>query len=121
VSDLAKQLEANLKRLRQKTANFNKNREVPTKKRSKPLGYKMQNTFQNNLKGVPGGSRIQAISIRKMVDAERTGCVVSEKTIGVMKSARNANTTTGSYNTSTVEDESYRLMSDAQGRKEFGR
>ena len=32
------------------------NAEVPCKKKSKPLGYKLQNTFEKNLKGVPGGS-----------------------------------------------------------------
>jgi hypothetical protein len=113
--------EIQLRRLRSMDSLVRKgNHEVPNKKKSKPLGYKMQNTFANNLAGLPGGTRIQAISERKMVDAPNTGCKVRKEGIGVLRSARNANTTQGSYFRSVVKDETGAVVSDAQGRKGFG-
>jgi thioredoxin reductase len=113
--------EIQLRRLRQMDSLVRKgNHEVPNKKKSKPLGYKMQNTFAKNLQGLPGGTRIQAISERMMVDAANTGCKVRKEGIGVLRSARNANTTQGSQNRSIVTDETGRVVSDRQGRKGFG-
>lgn len=98
---------------------------VPAKKKSKPVGYKMQNTFENNLKGVPGASRHGGASIVKMIAAPRTGTVTRKEQIGVLRSARNANTTSGSYNTTVVtephEVAGQAIVSDRQGRKVFGR
>ena len=100
-------------------------KEVPAKKKSKPLGYKMQNTFEKNLRSVPGGSRSRAVSELRMIEATGTGCKVASqeqaKKLGPMRSMRNANTTQGSYVTTIVEDESFRLVSDAQGRRVYGR
>lgn len=108
--------ELQLRRLRQSDAVVRKgNAEVPAKKKSKPLPYKMQNTFENNLKGVPGGFWF------KQAQAERTGTRTRKDEIGLLRSARNANTTQGSYIRTTVVDESGRNMADAQGRKVFGR
>lgn len=90
--------------------------EVPAKKKSKPVGYKMQNTFDANLRGVPGGSRWRVGSEIRMVSADRTGCKVRKEPIGVLRSARNANTTQGSYITTVIPGET-----DMQGRKVFGR
>jgi hypothetical protein len=113
--------EIQLKVLAQKQRTLKRGNDyVPNKKKSKPLGYKMQNTFAKNLQGVPGGTRIAAISDMKMIEARGTGTIVRKEGIGVLRSARNANTTQGSYFTSIVTDESGRVVSDRQGRKGFG-
>ena len=87
---------------------------VPRKVDSKPLPYKMQNTFDKNLSGLPGGGRVG--SEIRMVSAARTGCKVRKEGIGLLRSARNSNTTQGSYITTVIPGET-----DAQGRKVFGR
>jgi hypothetical protein len=120
----AKKYEALDKLLRQATQRqSNKDQLVPPKKKSKPVGYKMQDTFAKNLQGLPGGTRLgsgSAIAIRKMVDAPTTGAVVRKESIGVLRSARNCNTTSGNYTRSIVTDETGEVVSDAQGRKKFG-
>jgi len=88
---------------------------VPAKKKSKPLGYKMQNTFERSLKGVPGGRG--GASIIKMVAAKGTGTKTVDKAPGTMKSMRNANTTQGSYNTTVLQDQTGDVVSNAQGRR----
>lgn len=93
---------------------------VPAKKKSKPVSYKMQNTFERNLRGVPGAGRFPEGSIIKMIAAETTGTVIRKEPIGLLRSGRNANTTQGSYITTIVTSES-RVESDSQGRKAFGR
>lgn len=85
------------------------NGEVPSKKKSKPLPYKMQNTFEKSLRGVPGGHWLDQATNPK------TGCKVGPE-IGLLRSARNANTTQGSYVTTRIVGET-----DNQGRKAFGR
>lgn len=108
--------ELQLRRLRTTQATLRRgNDEVPRKKDTHSLPYKMQNTFANNLRGVPGGTWF------RMAQAEGTGTRTRQDAIGVLRSARNANTTTGSYVRSVVVDESGGLVSDAQGRKGFGR
>jgi hypothetical protein len=99
------------------------NAEVPAKKKSKPVGYKMQNTFEKSLKGVPGGSFSRGAEsvIINMIAAKGTGTQVRKEGIGVLRSARNANTTQGNYTRSVVKDETDQIVSDAQGRVEFGR
>src|SRR5690349_23598292 len=71
------------------------NKVVPSKKKSKPLPYKMQNTFKKNLQGVPSGGIIG------MTEAKGTGTKVADseqlKRLGVMRSAWNSNTTQGNY------------------------
>lgn len=113
--------ELQLRRLRQSDAVVRQgSKEVPAKKQSKPLGYKMQNTFEKNLRGVPGGSRSRMASELRMIEAEGTGCKTRAEGIGLLRSMRNANTTSGSYVT-TVVREPQGVVSDAQGRKAFGR
>lgn len=72
---------------------------VPCKKKSKPVGYKMQNTFEKNLRGVPGGNLSRGITAAtiKMIAAPTTGTRIRKEGIGMLASARNANTTQGSY------------------------
>jgi hypothetical protein len=89
---------------------------VPPKKKSKPVSYKMQNTFEKNLRGIPGGR-----SLVKQADAPRTGTKVRKEGIGLLRSSRNANTTQGNYTRSVVTDEQGNVVSDAQGRKVFGK
>lgn len=91
------------------------NKVVPTKKQSKPKPYKMQNTFKSNLRGVPGGSWFA------QAQNPKTGTKVRKDEIGVLRSARNCNTTQGSYIRTVVRDEDGNISSDAQGRKVFGR
>jgi hypothetical protein len=95
------------------------NAAVPAKKKSKPVGYKMQNTFEKNLRGLPGGG-FGGTAVIRMAEAKGTGTKVRKEGIGVRASARNANTTQGSYIRTEVR-ENGRLVSDAQGRKNFGR
>jgi len=90
--------------------------QIPAKKKSKPLPYKMQNTFEKSVQGMPGGK-----SIVKQIAAPKTGCRVRKDDIGLLKSARNANTTSGSYNRTIVKDETGWPVCDMQGRKVFGR
>jgi hypothetical protein len=116
--------ELQLRALRSRQSQLSRGNDyVPGKKKSKPLGYKLQNTFEKNLRGVPGGSMARGVtaSIIKMVAAPSTGTQVRKEGIGVMRSARNANTTQGGYNRSIVRDEDGNVSSDAQGRKVFGR
>lgn len=120
----AKIRELQLRRLRQAAEwdrAIRKTGEVPAKKKSKPVGYKMQNTFDANLRGLPGGSHVRVVSELRQGAADRTGCIVREEGIGVLHSARNANTTSGSYIRSVVLEADGRVVSDAQGRKVFGR
>jgi hypothetical protein len=93
---------------------------VPAKKKSKPVGYKMQNTFNSNLSGLPGGSRVQAVSQLRMIEAAVTGCRTRKDEIGALRSARNSNTTQGSYIRTVVREDEV-VVSDRQGRKVFGR
>jgi hypothetical protein len=93
-----------------------------TKKKAKPVGYKMQNTFEKSVRGMPGGSfsRGTAIPIMKMIEAKTTGCRVAfedqEKRLGPMRSMRNANTTQGGYGTQILKDQTGDVISNAQGR-----
>lgn len=111
----ARALELQLKHLRDTSAVQRSVGEVPCKKKSKPLGYKMQNTFERSVQGVPGGK-----SLIRQMDAKGTGCKVRKEEIGPLRSARNANTTSGNYVT-TIVREGDKVVSDRQGRKEFGR
>jgi hypothetical protein len=119
--DLQKKIqELQLRRLRSTDALLRKgNAEVPNKKKSKPVGYKMQNTFEKNLRSVPGGRGLAGVI--KMIAAPGTGTQVRKESIGMLRSARNCNTTQGGYGRSVVVDESGRVVSDKQGRLEFGR
>jgi hypothetical protein len=69
---------------------------VPRKVDSKTRPYKMQDTFKKSLRGVPGGHWLNQAS------APTTGCKTGPS-IGLLASARNANTTQGSYNETVVE------------------
>jgi|SRR5687768_13486196 len=119
----AKIRELQLRKLRQRTSELRSTGSVPTKKKSKPVGYKMQNTFEKSLRGVPGGSMSRGVTAAtlKMIAAKGTGTKVREEEIGVLRSARNANTTQGSYITTIVTNTDGTVESDRQGRKEFGR
>lgn len=86
---------------------------APSKKSAKRQG-RMQNTFASNLKGVPGGG------IVGMIAAPKTGTRTRKESIGILASARNANTTQGSYNRTVVKEQD-EVVSDRQGRKVFGR
>ena len=87
----------------------------PTKKKAKGSSQPLQNTFTRNLQGVPGGGLVG------MIAAKKTGTKVRSESIGLLRSARNANTTQGNYITTVTEDESGRVVSDPQGRRVFGR
>ena len=94
-----------------------------TKKKAKPVGYKMQNTFEKSVQGVPGGSfsRGAAIPHLKMVQAKHTGTRVMGKEdaarrLGLMRSMRNANTTQGGYYTQVLQDQTGDVISNRQGR-----
>src|SRR5689334_16415808 len=63
---------------------------APSKKSAKRQG-RMQNTFEKAVRGVPGGSWFN------QAHAEETGTKTRKEAIGLLKSARNANTTQGSY------------------------
>ena len=95
---------ARANQVRQSTDN------VPAKKSTK-RHRKMQNTFDRSMAGAPGGHWF------KQAHAATTGCRTRAEGIGVLRSARNANTTQGSYITTTVNGEA----TDPQGRKAFGR
>lgn len=90
-----------------------------TKKKAKPVGYKMQNTFEKSLKGVPGGSMSRGVasSLLKQIEAPNTGTRVRDSSIGLMKSMRNANTTQGNYTTTILRDQTGDVISNAQGRR----
>lgn len=113
---LSSDLDKLLRELRKKQGGLKSTGAVPYKKKSKPVGYKMQNTFEKNLRGVPGGSRSRTGSMIRMIDAPNTGTKLGPE-IGMLRSAHNANTTQGSYVRTRVVDE----RTDAQGRVEFGR
>jgi len=115
-------LELKVEALRKRVQAQRSNAVTNTKKKAKPVGYKMQNTFEKSLQGVPGGSMSKGVgpAIVKMIAAPHTGTRVRQEGIGVLRSARNANTTQGSYVRSTVHDEQGNVVSDAQGRKGFG-
>jgi len=115
--------ELKLRQLRARQGQLRGTGEVPCKKKSKPVGYKLQNTFEKNLKGVPGGSMSRGVtaSIVKMIAAPGTGTKVRKDSIGALRSARNANTTQGSYIRTVVTNGNGRVESDSQGRKVFGR
>lgn len=98
-----------------------KDRLVPRKADSKPVGYKMQNTFEENLKGVPGTSMSRGVtfSLVQQIQAKTTGTrvVKPEDVPGWMKSMRNCNTTQGSYNQTILTDQLGDTVSDVQGRR----
>lgn len=113
VDPKVRELQQRLRALRTRQGELRKTGVVPTKKQSKPLPYKMQDTFKENLKGVPGGG------IVGMIGAAKTGTRVRrEGAIGLLRSARNANTTQGYYN--RIEEVGATVV-DAQGRRTFGR
>jgi hypothetical protein len=85
---------------------------VPAKKKSKPLGYKMQNTFKRSVEGCPGGT-----SLVRQMDAKGTGCRTTANPPGQMKSMRNANTTQGSYVRTELRDQTGDVISNRQGRR----
>jgi hypothetical protein len=117
----AKIRELQLRRLRSSEGVVRRGNDYVPSKRSTKKSGKMQNTFDKNLRGVPGGSRARVVSELRQGAADRTGCIVREEGIGVLHSARNANTTSGSYIRSVVLEADGRVVSDAQGRKVFGR
>jgi hypothetical protein len=113
-------LEAAVRRLQQQQAMLRKGSDyVPTKKKSKPVSYKLQNTFEKNLAGVPGGSMARSVqgSLMKQISAKGTGCRVVSEAPGTMRSMRNANTTQGSYNRTELRDQTGDVISNAQGRR----
>lgn len=73
---------------------------IPPKKHTRLPG-KMQNTFQENLRGVPGaGYKVGTYWwYQKMIEAEDTGCRVAtaEQERRLEHSATNSNTTQGNY------------------------
>jgi len=98
-------------------------KERPITKKDCKTGYKLQNTFDRNLRGVPGG-RMDSTGSRagatvKMISAKGTGTktVPNEKVPGLTKSARNSNTTQGSYVTTILRDQTTDVISNAQGRR----
>lgn len=119
-SELEKEI-ARLTRLMRRGQDPIKDRLVPRKADSKPVGYKMQNTFEENLKGVPGSSmyRNAHVSLVQQIQAKTTGTrvVKPEDVPGWMKSMRNCNTTQGSYNQTILTDQLGDTVSDAQGRR----
>lgn len=118
-SDKVREIQLRLLRQRQQQLGTGGN----TKKKAKPVGYKLQNTFEKNLKGVPGGSMSRGVtsSLLKQMEARTTGTrVASEeqlKVLGPMRSMRNANTTTGNYVTTVLRDQTGDVISNAQGRR----
>lgn len=115
VDPKVRELQQRLRALRTRQGELRKTGVVPTKKQSKPLPYKMQNTFEKALKGVPGGG------IVGMIGAAKTGTRVRKEPLGLLRSARNANTTQGYYNRIEEVDESGATVVDRQGRRTFGR
>jgi hypothetical protein len=93
---------------------------VPSKGQIKYSGRATVSTFEQSLRGVPGTSRNKYTSMVQEIAAPHTGTRTRKEGIGVLRSARNANTTQGSYIRTEVR-ENGQLVSDAQGRKEFGR
>lgn len=93
---------------------------VPSKGQIKYNGRATVSTFEQSLRGVPGTSRNKYTSMVQEIAAPHTGTKVRKEGIGVLRSARNANTTQGSYIRTEVT-ENGQLVSDAQGRKVFGR
>lgn len=108
-------LEATLQRLRKANGRQVSTGEVPRKSKTKHASRASVSTFAKSLQGVPNGG------IVGMIAAPRTGARVRRESIGVLRSATNANTTSGSYNTTVVRDETKAVVSNAQGRVEFGR
>jgi hypothetical protein len=94
---------------------------VPSKSRVKYSGKATKGTADRNLVGVPGNSRNKYTSMVQEIAARGTGTKVRKEPIGVLRSARNANTTQGRYETNIVVDETGRVVSDSQGRRVFGR
>jgi hypothetical protein len=72
---------------------------VPSKRMAKRAAS--QNPFARKdkqlLATMPGSSRSAGLDVLKAVNAERTGCIVTDKVITAAQSARNANTTQGNY------------------------
>lgn len=60
------------------------------------IGRPLTNGFERNLRGVPGGGLVG------MVNAATTGTRVRKEPIGLLRSARNSNTTQGNYVTVIV-------------------
>jgi hypothetical protein len=104
--------ELQLKRLAQAQRGLRSTGSAPSKRAIK-VHQKQQNTFEKNLRGVPGGGWFA------MAHATKTGTRTGPE-IGLLRSARNANTTQGSY-VQTIVREGSRVVSDSQGRKVFGR
>jgi hypothetical protein len=116
----AKVHELQLKVLARRQAQLKRGNDyVPSKKSGKYSGKVTTSTADQNLRGVPGNSRNKYTSMVQEIAAVGTGTKTRKESIGVLRSARNANTTQGSYLTTTVKDESGRVVSDAQGRKVF--
>jgi hypothetical protein len=114
--------ELQLRRLRQQQGVLKRGNDVvPSKKSVKYSGKVTVSTADQNLRGVPGNSRNKYTSMVQEIAAAHTGTKTRKEGIGVLRSARNANTTQGAYVTSIVVDESDRWVGDAQGRKAFGR
>jgi hypothetical protein len=117
-----KVLELQLRRLRQQQGILKKGNDyVPSKSRIKYSGKVTVGTADQNLRGVPGNSRNKYTSMVQEIAAAGTGTRTRKEGIGVLRSARNANTTQGNYNPTIVREAGGRVVSDAQGRKVFGR
>jgi hypothetical protein len=119
-SDKVRELQLRLLRQRQATLKRG-NDYVPSKGSIKYSGRASETTAEQNLRGVPGNSRNKYTSMVQEIAAAHTGTRTRPTSIGILRSARNANTTSGSHNRSVVIDESSRVVSDAQGRMVFGR
>jgi hypothetical protein len=114
--------ELKLRRLRSSQATLRRGNDVvPSKKSVKYSGRVTVPQLEQNLRGVPGNSRNKYTSMVQEINAKHTGTVVRKDAIGVLRSARNANTTQGSYIKTVVQDEDGNVSSDSQGRKVFGR
>jgi hypothetical protein len=73
---------------------------APSKRSNKNgVSQKLQNTFTQILRGVPGAGRKGWLQIVAMVDAEGTGCRVAtdQEERNLVRSAQNAYTTRGNY------------------------
>lgn len=74
---------------------------IPPKRRTKLSGKTSPNSFNQNLKGVPGGGRFgwSWAVLQKMADAPETGCKLATpaQEVKLEKSPDNSFTTKGNY------------------------
>lgn len=123
VTQLDRKVEALAKRWKVAEAVQRSDGVVPRKKDSKPLCYKMQNTFERNLQGVPGTSMSRSVnaSLIRQMEAKGTGTKVASeeqlRRLGAMRSMRNANTTAGNYIQTVLRDQTGDVISYVDGRR----